>query len=77
MLARKAGVPVSSVTRMTIWGNHSDTQYPDYKNARIGDDCVLSPEGKADGEYLDGVIIIRDGVLVVPKGAVLAPGTTI
>ena len=36
MLARQAGVPVSSVTRMTIWGNHSDTQYPDYKNARIG-----------------------------------------
>jgi malate dehydrogenase len=35
-LARKAGVPVSQVTRMTIWGNHSDTQYPDYKNARIG-----------------------------------------
>ena len=47
------------------------------KNARIGDDCVLSPEGKADGEYLDGAIIIRDGVLVVPKGAVLAPGTTV
>lgn len=35
-LARKAGVPVGQVTRMTIWGNHSDTQYPDYKNARIG-----------------------------------------
>src|SRR5262249_62328594 len=35
-LARKAGVPVSAVTRMTIWGNHSDTQYPDYKNALIG-----------------------------------------
>jgi malate dehydrogenase len=34
-LAVKAGVPVGSVTRMTIWGNHSDTQYPDYKNARI------------------------------------------
>ena len=47
------------------------------KNARIGDGCVLSPEGKADGEYLDGAIIIRDGVLVVPKGAVLAPGTTV
>ena len=46
------------------------------KNSRIGDGCVLSPEGKADGEYLDGAIIIRDGVLVVPKGAVLAPGTT-
>ena len=47
------------------------------KNARIGDGCVLSPEGKADGEYLDGAIIIRDGVLVVPKGAVLAAGTTV
>ncbi|GAC1473223.1 MAG: malate dehydrogenase [Isosphaeraceae bacterium] len=35
-LAGKAGVPVGEVSRMTIWGNHSDTQYPDYKNARIG-----------------------------------------
>lgn len=35
-LARKAGVPVSAVSHMTIWGNHSDTQYPDYKNALIG-----------------------------------------
>src|SRR3954466_15615961 len=35
-LARKAGVPVGQVRRMAIWGNHSDTQYPDYKNATIG-----------------------------------------
>ena len=35
-LANKAGVPVGTVSNMTIWGNHSDTQYPDYKNARIG-----------------------------------------
>lgn len=34
-LAKKAGVPVRDVQRMTIWGNHSDTQYPDYKNATI------------------------------------------
>lgn len=34
-LAKKAGVLVSQVTGMTIWGNHSDTQYPDFKNARI------------------------------------------
>jgi malate dehydrogenase len=34
-LARKAGAPVGQVTRMTIWGNHSDTQYPDYKNALV------------------------------------------
>jgi malate dehydrogenase len=35
-LAMKAGVPVREVSRVTIWGNHSDTQYPDYKNARVG-----------------------------------------
>ena len=35
LLAKKAGEPVGAVTNMTIWGNHSDTQYPDYKNAKI------------------------------------------
>ncbi len=35
LLARQAGQPVKAVSNMTIWGNHSDTQYPDYKNARI------------------------------------------
>ncbi len=35
-LAKKAGMSVAQVTRMTIWGNHSNTQYPDYKNALIG-----------------------------------------
>ncbi|HWA10646.1 MAG TPA: glucose-1-phosphate adenylyltransferase [Opitutaceae bacterium] len=47
------------------------------KNARIGDGCVLDGEGKADGTYAAGAVIVRDGVLVVPKGAVLAPGTTV
>jgi malate dehydrogenase len=35
MLARKAGVANEDVTRVTIWGNHSNTQYPDFTNARI------------------------------------------
>jgi malate dehydrogenase len=35
-LAVKAGVPVGQVKKVAIWGNHSDTQYPDYKNATIG-----------------------------------------
>ena len=34
-LAQKAGVNITSVTNMTIWGNHSSTQYPDFYNARI------------------------------------------
>ncbi|GAA3221715.1 malate dehydrogenase [Streptomyces thermocoprophilus] len=35
-LAKKAGVGVSDISRLTIWGNHSATQYPDIFNARIG-----------------------------------------
>jgi len=34
-LAHKAGVGIGLVTNMTIWGNHSSTQYPDFYNARI------------------------------------------
>ena len=34
-LAKKAGRPVGDITRMTIWGNHSTSQYPDVFNARI------------------------------------------
>ena len=34
-LAWKAGVAVRDVTKMTIWGNHSATQYPDFTNALI------------------------------------------
>src|SRR6186997_2943991 len=34
-LALKAGVDVTSVTNLAIWGNHSATQYPDFFNARI------------------------------------------
>ncbi|ASQ46977.1 malate dehydrogenase [Legionella clemsonensis] len=34
-LAKKAGVDVTEVSQMTIWGNHSSTQYPDFYNAKI------------------------------------------
>ena len=34
-LAHKAGVEITRVTNMTIWGNHSATQYPDFYNAKI------------------------------------------
>src|SRR5437762_11890122 len=34
-LAHKAAESIRSVTNMTIWGNHSSTQYPDFYNAKI------------------------------------------
>ncbi len=36
-LARRAGVGVNAIRRMTIWGNHSATQYPDIFNCLVGD----------------------------------------
>jgi malate dehydrogenase len=35
-IARKLGVPVTAVRKMTIWGNHSTTQYPDLFHADVG-----------------------------------------
>jgi glucose-1-phosphate adenylyltransferase len=43
------------------------------KNARIGDNVKLTAKGKADGDYAHG-LIVRDGVLVVPKGAIIPSG---
>jgi malate dehydrogenase len=34
-LAKKAGAANADVKQMTIWGNHSNTQYPDFTNAKI------------------------------------------
>ena len=36
LLARKLEVNVGDVTNMTIWGNHSSTQYPDLVHAKVG-----------------------------------------
>jgi len=46
------------------------------KNARIGDGSAISPEGKP--ESMDGDnFYIRDGVVIIPKNAILPPGTWI
>lgn len=35
-LAQEAGVPVSEVTELCVWGNHSPSMFPDFYNAKIG-----------------------------------------
>ena len=40
-IALKTGKTVNDVTKMTIWGNHSATQYPDLFNARVGDRTAI------------------------------------
>ena len=46
------------------------------KNARIGHGCVITPEGKPP-EYDGPNFYVRDGIVVVPKGAVIPDGTWI
>lgn len=46
------------------------------KNARIGNNVRLSPEGKPD-MYEQGDVIVRDGVLLVVKGGVVPDGTVV
>ena len=41
-LARKAGAPVSSVTHLAVWGNHSPTMFPDFYHAKIGGQPVTA-----------------------------------
>lgn len=54
-LAQKAGVHVSQVSNMTIWGNHSATQYPDFYNARI--DGAPATDKISDSAWLQGEFI--------------------
>ena len=44
-LATKTGIASNQITKMTIWGNHSATQYPDISN------CLI--DGKAAAEAVD------------------------
>lgn len=54
-LAAKSGAHHSSITQMTIWGNHSATQYPDFYNAKIGG--IPATEVISDHEWLQGEFI--------------------
>tara|TARA_X000001036_G_scaffold106935_1_gene99991 strand:- start:40 stop:1023 length:984 start_codon:yes stop_codon:yes gene_type:complete len=54
-LATKAGTAVRNISNMTIWGNHSATQYPDFYNAKINGKAAL--EVINDEEWLQNDFI--------------------
>jgi malate dehydrogenase len=55
-LAAKAGVDSTAVTKMTIWGNHSATQYPDVFHAEVDGKPAFDAVGK-DQAWLEGDFI--------------------
>ncbi|MDR2429751.1 MAG: malate dehydrogenase [Puniceicoccales bacterium] len=57
-LAVKAGVHNTAITNVTIFGNHSATQYPDFHNARIGGKpvtTVVTDEAWLKGAFISAV----------------------
>ena len=70
-LAQKAGVDVTAVTNLTVWGNHSATQYPDFTNAKINGEAATSVIN--DQEWLEGDFIKtvqqRGAAIIKARGA--------
>src|SRR5262245_52932434 len=57
-LAKKAGVDVTAVSNLAIWGNHSSTMYPDFANAKINGQpvpSVINDEAWLKGEFISTV----------------------
>jgi malate dehydrogenase len=70
-LASKAGVQVSEVSNVTIWGNHSATQYPDYYNAKIGGQSapdVISDDSWAHVDFIP-TVQQRGAAIIQARGA--------
>ena len=70
-LAQKAGAAVRDVSNMTIWGNHSATQYPDFYNAKIqGKDApaVINNEEWLQGDFIK-TVQQRGAAIINARGA--------
>ncbi len=70
-LSGKAGVAVSDVTHMTIWGNHSATQYPDVFHAKVN--AQNAAEAVNDQQWIEGDFIPtvqkRGAAIIEARGA--------
>ncbi len=70
-LAQKAKVDVTAVTEMTVWGNHSSTQYPDFYHAKINGRFV--PEVIQDETWLKDTFVPtvqqRGAAVIKARGA--------
>jgi len=70
-LAQKSGQPVSAVSNVAIWGNHSATQFPDFYHARIDGKAavdVIGDEAWLQGEFLT-TVQKRGAAIIAARGA--------
>src|ERR1700741_243024 len=70
-VARKAGAAISDVTNMTIWGNHSATQYPDVFHAKVNGQSAADAIG--DRGWIENAFIPtvqkRGAAIIEARGA--------
>jgi malate dehydrogenase len=69
-IAQKTGKTVNDVTRMTIWGNHSATQYPDLFNAEVSGKKAISlvDQGWYENEFIP-TVQQRGAAIIKARGA--------
>jgi len=70
-LAKKAGVDVTAVSNMAIWGNHSATQYPDFYNAKINGKpatAAIPDEAWLKGEFIS-IVQQRGAAIIKARGS--------
>jgi malate dehydrogenase len=70
-LAKKAGVDITTVSNVAIWGNHSATQYPDFFNAKLGGQPAaqaIKDEAWLKGEFISSVQQ-RGAAIIKARGA--------
>ena len=69
-LADRVGVHSTGITRMTIWGNHSATQYPDLNHARIdGSEATQKVDQKWTREEFIPTVQQRGAAIIKARGA--------
>ena len=70
-IAQKLSQPVSAVKKMTIWGNHSTTQYPDLFHCEVGSKNAY--QAVNDHAWVDGTFIPtvakRGAAIIDARGA--------
>ena len=70
-LAQKANHPITAISNMTIWGNHSATQYPDFYSAKINSEHATSVIN--DNEWFENTFIPkvqkRGAEIIAARGA--------
>jgi len=70
-LAAKTGASVSDITHMTIWGNHSATQYPDLFNTLVGGQNaaeLINDQGWLESKFLP-TVQKRGAAVIEARGA--------